>query len=117
MDTIQYPSIYTLDNGLVINHINTKCKGMFRMEIIVRAGSNDETKEQIGFAHFIEHLMSFFPCDVDGWRDSVRNQHEFTSRSIQLNAWTEPNTVGYYMNGLEQYSNLIINIIDRKSVV
>lgn len=96
-----------LPNGLVMSHVRTKCPGMFRMEIIIRAGGLDETKEEIGFAHFIEHLMSFFPSNK--YPDSLKNQKNINRKSIEVNAWTEPNTVGYYMEGLEEHRDLMID--------
>lgn len=98
-----------LPNGLVISFVKTLCPELFRMELIVRAGGLDETREEIGFAHFIEHLMSFFPSSK--YPNSLKNQKDISSKSIMLNAWTEPNTVGYYMEGLEKYRDLMIDYI------
>lgn len=98
-----------LKNGLVINHIKSNCPDTFRVEIIVRVGALSETREEIGFAHFIEHLMSFYPSKK--WPNSIINQREINSRSLLINAWTEPNTVGYFMEGLEKYRDLMIHMI------
>lgn len=98
-----------LKNGLVINHVKSKFPGIFRIELIIRAGALDEKKEEIGFAHFIEHLMSFFPSKKNP--NGKTNQKELTKRSININAWTEPNTVGYYMSGLDIYTDFMIDMM------
>jgi predicted Zn-dependent peptidase len=103
------PTSYKLKNGLIINHFHTEFKDIFRMEIIIRAGSLDETKEEIGFMHFLEHLMSFFPSDSRP--DSLQNQHELGNRGIDCNAWTGTNNVGYYLEGLSKYQDLIIEMM------
>ena len=105
------PSVYKLNNGLIIGHVYTPCKDLFKIELIVRAGSMEETKEEIGFAHFIEHLMSFYPSDW--WPDSIVNQQELTRRGINMNAWTSESTVGYWMEGRSEYSNLLITLLLR----
>jgi predicted Zn-dependent peptidase len=98
-----------LPNGLVINHVKSNFPGVFRLELIVRAGALDETREELGFAHFIEHLMSFFPSKK--CPNSTANQKTFTTKDISLNAWTEPNTVGYYMSGACKYQKLITDMM------
>lgn len=103
------PSIYTLKNGIVVGHVYTPSKDIFRMELIIRAGSLMEEKNEIGFAHFIEHLMSFYPSKL--FPDSIKNQQELSARGIQMNAWTSEDTVGYWMEGLSDYKDLITNMI------
>lgn len=111
VETIKQPPVITriLDNGIVISHIKSNFPGIFRMELIIRAGALDEKKDELGFAHLIEHLMSFFPSKKN--RDSVANQNVINSKSISLNAWTEPNTVGYFMSGLDKYSLFITEMM------
>ncbi len=108
-DTI--PNVYKLKNGLIVSHIQAPCKGLFRIELIVRAGSLEETPKQIGFAHFIEHLMSFFPSDW--YPNSIQNQQEINRRGIQMNAWTSESTVGYWMEGLDMYTDLMTTLVLR----
>jgi predicted Zn-dependent peptidase len=103
------PKSYNLKNGLIINHFHTDFKDMFRMEIIIRAGSLDEQNDEIGFMHFLEHLMSFFPSESRP--DSLRNQHELGNRGIDCNAYTSTNTVRYYLEGLSTYQDLIIEMM------
>lgn len=105
------PNVYKLNNGLIIGHVYTPCKDLFKIELIVRAGSMEEKNDEIGFAHFIEHLMSFFPSDW--WPDSIQNQQELTRRGIKMNAWTSESTVGYWMEGLEKHSKLLISLMLR----
>ena len=56
-------TVLVFNNGLTLNHVRSECDTMFRIEIVVRAGSADETAQERGFAHLMEHLMSFFVSD------------------------------------------------------
>ena len=96
-------------NGLVINHICSDFPGNFRIELIVRAGAQDEKVNEMGLAHFIEHLMSFFPSGK--YPSSIENQQSLNSKNVNLNAWTEPNTVGYYMESNEKHTGLLIDMM------
>ena len=98
-----------LKNGLILNHIKSEFPGIFRVELIVRVGILCEKTNEIGFAHFIEHLMSFFPSKK--FPDSISNQRKINSKGIELNAWTDANTVGYYMHGNEKYKDYMIDMI------
>lgn len=98
-----------LKNGLILNHIKSDFPGIFRVELIVRVGTLCEKPNEIGFAHFIEHLMSFFPSKK--YPDSIYNQRKLNSKGIEINAWTDPNTVGYYMYGNEKYKDYMIDMI------
>lgn len=103
------PERRTLDNGLTINNIPTTIKKLFRIELIIKKGSLIEQEDEIGYSHFIEHLMSFYPSQK--FKNSLKNQKDINNLGISVNAWTEPNTVGYFMEGLYKHKNKIIEYI------
>lgn len=105
MDEI-VPYTITLNNGLKISHIYNGCK-LFQIEMIVRAGMLDETKEQFGFAHFIEHIMSFFTSKK--YPDSLLNQQMLNYFGLETNAWTTETDCGYYVTGNVKH---FINVVD-----
>ena len=100
------PNTITLDNGLKISHVYNKCK-LFRIEMIIRAGMLDETKKQSGFAHFIEHIMSFFTSNK--YPDSLMNQQKMNYVGFETNAWTTEVECGYYITGNIKH---FINAVD-----
>ena len=100
------PYTITLENGLKISHVYNECK-LFRIEMIVRAGMLDETKEQFGFAHFIEHIMSFFTSKK--YPDSLLNQQMLNYFGLDTNAWTSEIDCGYYVTGNVKH---FINVVD-----
>ena len=50
--------IFTLDNGLTVYiRSNDRPGGSVEMRLVVDAGSGQEDREQVGVAHFLEHMM------------------------------------------------------------
>lgn len=114
------PYTYLLRNGMVVNFVNTTCNEIFKIEMVIRAGSLDEKPEQIGFAHFIEHLMSFYPSKLPDslskrlggdFPNSVENQNELDEMGVLANAWTSERTCGYFIQGLSEYSEKLIDLM------
>lgn len=102
------PIKYKLKNGLELAHIKTNCN-LFRIQLVIRAGMLQENKNQIGFAHFIEHLMSFFPSST--YPNAKENQQEITTRGLNSNAWTSENNCGYYIEGLKDHFFTVLDLI------
>lgn len=99
------PTTITLKNGLKISHVFNECK-LFQIEIIIRAGMLNETKKQLGFAHLIEHVMSFFTSNK--YPDSVQNQQMIDHFGLETNAWTSEIECGYYITGnIKHFFNVI----------
>ena len=103
------PVIKKLKNGMSIAHIHTPCNETFKIELVIRAGVLQEKADQIGFAHLIEHLMSFYPSSK--YPNSIENQQEINKRGLQMNAWTSEHTCGYYVEGLSNYQDMIIDLL------
>jgi predicted Zn-dependent peptidase len=96
-------------NGLEVVHVKCKTEDLFYIELTVRAGSLNENKEFIGFAHALEHMMSFFTSEKD--KDALKNQNELFNKGIESNAWTGHRTCGYYMFGLKKHKNRIMELL------
>jgi predicted Zn-dependent peptidase len=97
---------HVFSNQFTLTHIFTKCN-VYRIELIVKAGMLQEKPKQLGFAHLIEHVMSFFPSSK--YPDSTLNQQEMNRISKETNAWTSENSCGYYIEGDMKY---FLNILD-----
>ena len=50
-------SIFALSNGIRVIHQNYTHSNVCHLGIIVNAGSGDETEDEHGLAHFIEHVI------------------------------------------------------------
>ena len=96
-------------NGLTLTHTNTKVKDIFKIELIIRAGTLHETKKNLGFAHLLEHLMSFYTSTKD--KDALKNQKELSEKGIENNAWTGEHTCGFYLFGLKEHKDRMIGLI------
>lgn len=95
-------------NGFQITHVYSDCK-LFRIELVIKAGMLQEKRNQLGFAHFIEHLMSFFPSNK--FPNSKLNQQMLNTYALETNAYTSENACGYYVEGLTEYFYNIIDLI------
>jgi predicted Zn-dependent peptidase len=106
------PDKYTkkiLPNGITLTHTDTKVKDIFRIELILRAGALHESKKNLGLAHLLEHLMSFYTSKTDP--HALKNQQELSEKGIEVNAWTGDHTCGYYLFGLKEHQNRMIELI------
>jgi len=126
------PNVKILNNGLTLVHVENVCKDIFRIELVLRAGTLQQTSKEVGFAHLIEHLMSFYPSLLrkdkkeylesgnlhspytgsDGkiyYPNSTDNQQNINELGINMNAWTSDHTCGYWMEGLDDYSGQMVD--------
>lgn len=100
--------IRTLNNGMKIALIKSNVP-LFRIELVIRSGMLNETNKQVGFAHFIEHLMSFFPSSK--YPDSKLNQQLMDNLNFVTNAWTSEHDCGFYIEGLMEYIPYALDLI------
>jgi predicted Zn-dependent peptidase len=95
------PKTTTFENGLQLVRVPTDVPFKFRLDVVIRGGGSiHESYSTIGYAHFIEHLMSYFTSDK--YPDADANQQELTTRGIFSNAITAEEYVLYFMEGLER---------------
>ncbi len=102
------PVIITLKNGMKIGFVKSKVP-LFRIELVIRSGMLNESPKQVGFAHFIEHLMSFFPSSK--YPDAVMNQQLMDNSNFVSNAWTSEYDCGFYIEGLLKHIPFAIDLV------
>lgn len=101
------PTVTQIPCGLTVATIQAPCKNLFYIELVVKKGILHQNR--IGLAHFIEHLMSFFPSET--YPDSLENQKLLDSHGIETNAWTSDTSCGYFLSGLERYTHLMLDLL------
>ena len=100
-------NLYTLDNGLrvvteYIEHVNSISVG-----IMVQNGSRNETKDENGISHFIEHMF-FKGTDKRNAKEIVQ---EIENIGGQINAYTSKETTCYYIKALNTHVDLCLDVI------
>ncbi len=83
----------TLKNGLRVLFVPRPAMLAATVLILVRAGSEYETKRLSGISHFLEHMM--FKGTTDRPRPGMI-AHELASLGAQSNAFTDQEYTGYY---------------------
>jgi len=100
------PQKYVLNNGMTFVHLPSTFHNIFRIDFIVRTGMFYEQLHEKGYAHFLEHLMCFFPSSK--YPNSKQNQDDLQSKGIDINAYTDELYTGYYLQGtLDHFYNVI----------
>ena len=100
-------SLYTLDNGLkvvteYIEHVNSISVG-----VMVQNGSRNETKEENGISHFIEHM--FFKGTNK--RTAKEIVQEIENIGGQINAYTSKESTCYYIKALDSHLDLSLDVL------
>ena len=100
-------NLYTLDNGLrvvteYIEHVNSISVG-----IMVQNGSRNETKDENGISHFIEHMF-FKGTDKRNAKEIVQ---EIENIGGQINAYTSKETTCYYIKALNTHVDVISDML------
>jgi len=82
----------TLENGLkVIAEVNPEAKSA-AMGYFVKTGARDETPEESGISHFLEHMVFKGPEDMDAYAVNLA----FDRMGAQYNAFTSDENTVYY---------------------
>ncbi|MBM6859929.1 insulinase family protein, partial [Clostridium saudiense] len=100
-------SLYTLDNGLrvvteYIEHVNSISVG-----VMVQNGSRNESKDENGISHFIEHMF-FKGTEKRTAKDIVQ---EIENIGGQINAFTSKETTCYYLKSLNTQMDLCLDVL------
>lgn len=100
-------SLYTLGNGLrvvteYIEHVNSISVG-----VMVQNGSRNETKDENGISHFIEHMF-FKGTEKRTAKDIVQ---EIENIGGQINAFTSKETTCYYLKSLNTQIDLCLDVL------
>ncbi|NQU05375.1 MAG: insulinase family protein, partial [Calditrichaeota bacterium] len=79
-----------LDNGMEVALVENHSMQMMGCNIVIKAGSRDETWHTWGTAHFLEHLL------FNGTKN--RTQEEIYAEFDRLGAWNNAHTAKYFVN-------------------
>jgi predicted Zn-dependent peptidase len=103
-------SYHTLDNGLRVVHLHTRSASSAMFGIFVRTGSRDETEDEFGLAHFVEHTIFKGTVKRSPWH--IINRMEAIGG--ELNAYTtKEETVVYSIfpgGNLDRAAELIADL-------
>jgi predicted Zn-dependent peptidase len=105
---IKNPKKITLKNGLRILLVPQPENLAATVLILVRAGSEYETKRQNGVSHFLEHMM--FKGTTDRPEPGMI-AHELTALGAQFNAFTGTEYTGYYAKAQAEKLPKILEIV------
>ena len=97
---------YQLDNGLRIIHLPQSSPVSY-CGVIVNVGSRDETGDQQGMAHFIEHML----FKGTGKRRSAQIINRLEDVGGELNAYTSKEETVIYAGFLSEYTERTIELI------
>ena len=98
---------YNCSNGVRIVHEKMPHLQSVAIGIWVHAGSANETKEQEGIAHFIEHML-FKGTDT---RSARMIAEQFDQIGGDLNAFTSKEMTCYYTTVLSHHASYALNVL------
>jgi len=101
--------LHILPNGLIFIHIIPNVENVFQIQLVIRAGTIHEDKKDLGYAHFLEHLMSFYNTPKE--KSSIKTQKDINDLGITGNAWTGEHDCGYYLYGSSKYKKFMMDKI------
>lgn len=107
--TMEPPYINTFKNGMKFACYKVPYEGLFRVELFLRAGAIHQKKNNLGYAHFLEHLISFYPSRV--YNDSLENQQKLSDLGINMNAWTDDDNCGYWLAGIDDHREFVLDLM------
>ncbi len=97
----------TLDNGLtVIGEVNPAAASM-AAGFFVRTGSRDETPEEAGVSHFLEHMM----FKGTARRSAFDVNRDFDEMGASYNAFTSEENTVYYAAVLPEYRDRVVDLL------
>lgn len=96
-----------LDNGMTIILVPTKNTQIITMGFFVKAGSRNETDENSGIAHFLEHMMFKGTSN----RTAVELFNELDTLGTNYNAITTTQHTYYYVHGNADDTKKLLDIM------
>ncbi|MDR3079159.1 MAG: insulinase family protein [Rickettsiales bacterium] len=96
-----------LDNGMAFVHEYMPAVETVTMKIAVKAGLRNETFENNGISHFLEH-MAFKGTEK---RDARQIANDFESLGAVFNAYTSKEVTAYYSKVLREYTEQSLEIL------
>lgn len=100
-------NISKLDNGATIIHEPMADVETVSMELMVKTGSLNETQEENGLSHFLEHMA--FKGTTS--RTAKQIAYDFESIGASFNAYTSKEVTSYYSKVLKEYVGKSLEIL------
>jgi predicted Zn-dependent peptidase len=100
-------SKYSLKNGGDIVHVPYPESGLVRVTAVFRSGFFSETAEDAGFIHVMEHLLACWTSTKHP--NTQTNRERMALLGVESNAFTSSHTVGFYMQGLAEHQDEIVD--------
>jgi predicted Zn-dependent peptidase len=97
----------TLDNGITVITEHMDAVRSVSVGIWFRVGSRDETDEQQGLSHFMEHMM----FKGTARRDALAISQDFESIGAEQNAFTSKEYTCYYSRFIDEKAPEIMDIL------
>ncbi len=104
------PQRFCLSSGMEYIRIYVPEADTVQVQIMVRAGSRDETPATAGYAHALEH---FFFKGCKGYPNAYAINDTIERNGGSANAFTGTEMVSYYASGLKHYVHSIARVITR----
>lgn len=101
--------VFRLKNGMEVVY-NKKDTDSVTVEIMVKVGSNYETRKISGISHFIEHLVFEATKKFPNSRDLANEVEKFGG---EFNAYTGEERTAYYIRILNRHFDTALGILDQ----
>lgn len=101
------PIVQTLSNGLTVLAVPMPQLASASVAVFVRAGSRDETAEQAGVSHFLEHMA--FKGTATRTVQAINLAAE--SLGADMNAYTDKDATCYYLEGLGRHAPQMLELL------
>lgn len=97
----------TLNNGICLIFVKSNVKDTIAVGFFVKAGSRNETDDNSGIAHFLEHMM------LKGTKARTPDKifYQLDKMGTNYNAVTSNELTHYYIYGTASYTHEIIDIL------
>ncbi len=97
----------TLDNGFKIIYAKDDSNPIISLQLFIRMGSNQESKEESGFSHLTEHLV--FKSTENYPENGVMEKASYLGANI--NAYTEYDSTCHYLTLASKYTDQGIELL------
>ncbi len=98
---------FKLKNGMTVIYEKRPSKSV-AIEIMVKAGSNNETKKINGISHFIEHMLFEGTKNYASSRDLANEVEKFGG---ELNAYTSDERTAYHIKIIKKHFDIALKIL------
>lgn len=101
LQTLMQPKLYTLSNGLKIVLEENRTAPVIAFNALVRVGSADETSEEAGISHLIEHML----FKGTPTRPAGTIARDVEGAGGDINAYTSFDQTVYYINMATRFAD------------